>query len=43
MEESVYFNIRDERSVIKVSLKGGECNLLNKKKIDFFFKENKDR
>ena len=26
--ESVYFNIKEEGSVIQSSLKGGECNLL---------------
>ena len=28
-EGSVYFNIREEESVIQTSLRGGECNLLN--------------
>jgi len=28
-EVSVYFNIRGERSVIQVSLREAECNLLN--------------
>ena len=27
-ERSVYFNIREEGSVIQASLRGGECNLL---------------
>jgi len=27
-DESVYFNIRGERSVIQASLRGGKCNLL---------------
>ena len=28
-EGNVYFNIREEGSVIQASLRGGECNLLN--------------
>ena len=38
MKENVYFNIRGEESVIQASLRGGECNLLNKK-IMFIYRD----